>query len=48
MEVEVMSKEEMQRFLIQEVERGSTELEAYRNMMKVIGIEFPRGETKEE
>lgn len=36
-----MTKEEMQRFLIKEARRGSTEIEAYRNLMEIIGIEFP-------
>ena len=38
---EQMTKEEMQRFLIKEAQRGSTELEAYRNLMEILGIEFP-------
>jgi len=37
-----MTQEEMQRFLIKESQRGSTELEAYRNLMEIIGIEFPK------
>lgn len=41
-EVIVMTKEEMQRFLIKEAQRGSTEIEAYRNLMEILGIEFPR------
>lgn len=36
-----MTKEEMQRFLIKEAQRGSAELEAYRNLMEILGIEFP-------
>lgn len=28
-----MTKEEMQRFLIKEAQRGSSEIEAYRNLM---------------
>mgnify|MGYP004628383765 CR=1 FL=1 len=39
--MEEMSKEEMQRYLIKESQRGSTELEAYRNLMEILGIEFP-------
>lgn len=39
---EPMTKEEMQRFLIKEAQRGSTELEAYRNLMEILGIEFPK------
>ncbi len=37
-----MSKEEMQRFLILESQRGSTEIEAYRGLMEILGIEFPK------
>ena len=37
-----MTKEEMQRFLIKEAQRGSTEMEAYRNLMEILGIEFPK------
>lgn len=37
-----MTNEEMQRFLIKEAQRGSEELEAYRNLMEILGIEFPR------
>lgn len=36
-----MTKEEMQRFLIMEARRGSTEIEAYRSLMEILGIEFP-------
>ena len=39
--MEEMTKEEMQRFLIKEAQRGSTEMEAYRNLMEILGIEFP-------
>ena len=39
--MEGMTKEEMQRFLIKEAQRGSTEMEAYRNLMEILGIEFP-------
>lgn len=42
-----MTKEEMQRFLIKEARRGSTEIEAYRNLMEIIGIEFPKEETED-
>ena len=37
-----MTKEEMQRYLIKESQRGSSELEAYRNLMEILGIEFPK------
>lgn len=40
--MEEMTKEEMQRYLIKESQRGSTELEAYRNLMEILGIEFPK------
>ena len=39
--MEEMTKEEMQQFLIKEAQRGSTEMEAYRNLMEILGIEFP-------
>lgn len=39
--MEEMTKEEMQRFLIKEAQRGSTELEAYRNLLEIIGVEYP-------
>lgn len=42
MENNEMTKEEMQRFLIKESQRGSSEIEAYRNLMEIIGIEFPK------
>lgn len=42
MEDESMSKEEMQRFLIKEAQRGSSEIDAYRNLMEIIGIEYPK------
>ncbi|MDL2302611.1 hypothetical protein LJC58_09725 [Lachnospiraceae bacterium OttesenSCG-928-D06] len=38
---ESMVKEEMQRFLIKEAQRGTSEMEAYRNLMEILGIEFP-------
>ena len=42
-----MTEDEMQRFLIKEAQRGSTEIEAYRNLMEILGIEFPM-EKKDE
>lgn len=36
-----MTNEEMQRYLIKEAQRGSSEIEAYRNLMEILGIEFP-------
>lgn len=41
-----MSKEEMQRFLIKEAQRGSSEIEAYRNLLYIIGIEYPQAKSK--
>ena len=41
-----MSKDEMQRFLILEASRGSTEMEAYRGLMEILGIEFPKENEK--
>lgn len=45
-EFEEMTKEEMQRFLIKEAQRGSSEFEAYRNLMDILGIEFPKEESE--
>ena len=36
-----MTNEEMQRYLIIEAREGSSELEAYRNLMEILGIEYP-------
>ena len=44
--MEEMTKEEMQRYLIKEAQRGSTELEAYRNLMEILGIGFPNDNKK--
>ena len=43
-----MTKEEMQRFLIKEAQRGCSELEAYRNLMEIIGIEYPKDKEESE
>ena len=43
---EPMTKEEMQRFLIKEAQRGSSEIEAYRNLMEILGIEYPNEKQK--
>lgn len=45
--MEEMTKDEIQRFLIKESQHGSSEIEAYRNLMEVLGIVFP-GRQKEE
>ena len=37
-----MTKEEMQRFLIKEAQRGTSEIQAYINLMEIIGIEYPK------
>lgn len=37
----MMTREEMQRFLNKEAERGSDELEAFRNLADIIGIKYP-------
>ena len=42
-----ITKEEMQRFLIKEAQRGSSEIDAYRNLMEIIGIEFPKEKTED-
>ncbi len=39
---EPMTKEEMQRFLIEEAERGTEEVEAYRKLMRILGVAFPQ------
>lgn len=43
---ESMTKEEMQRFLIKEAQRGTSEMEAYRNLMEILGIEYPVEKTE--
>lgn len=37
-----MTKEEMQRFLIKEAQRGADEMEAYKNLMEILGIKYPK------
>lgn len=39
--MEDMTKEEMQRFLNREAEKGSTEYEALKALADILGIEFP-------
>lgn len=39
--METMSKEEMQRFLTGEAEKGSAEYEALKTLADIFGIEFP-------
>ena len=40
-DLEEMTREEMQRFVNLLAAEGKSELEAYRSLMKVIGIEYP-------
>jgi hypothetical protein len=37
-----MTKEEMQRFLNREAEKGSTEFEALKALANILGIEYPQ------
>lgn len=39
---ENMTATEMQRFLNQQYSEGKTEMEAYRNLMTILGIEYPQ------
>lgn len=39
-----MTTDEMQRFFDIEAEQGTSELEAYRKLMRILGIEFPSKE----
>lgn len=39
-----MTTDEMQRFFDMEAEQGISELEAYRKLMRILGIEFPSRE----
>lgn len=47
-DMEHMTAEEMQRFLVLEAEEGKTELEAYRILARILGIEFPQNSTKDK
>lgn len=40
-ELEYMTVEEMQRFLNMEAEEGTSELDAYRKLMIILGVEHP-------
>lgn len=42
-----MTREEMQRFLNREAEKGSTEFEALKALANILGIEFPELKQKE-
>ena len=50
--VQVMDEEmtaiEMQRFLNQQYVEGKTELEAYRNLMAILGLSYPQKSEKEK
>ena len=37
-----MTKEEMQRFLNREAEKGSTEQEAFKALAEILGLKFPK------
>ena len=39
--METMTTEEMQRFLNREAEKGSSEYEALKALVEILGIEFP-------
>lgn len=43
---ESMTKEEMQRFLNREAEKGATEYEALKALANILGIEFPELKSK--
>ena len=46
--MEQMTKEEMQRFLNLEAERGSTEYEALKALADILGIIFPKLRKKDK
>lgn len=46
--MEQMTKEEMQRFLNREAEKGSTEYEALKALADILGIQFPELKQKEK
>lgn len=45
---EEMTAIEMQRFLNQQYAEGKTELEAYRNLMAILGLSYPQKKEIEE
>ena len=45
---EEMTAIEMQRFLNQQYTEGKTELEAYRNLMAILGLSYPQKSEKEK
>lgn len=42
-----MTKDEMQRYLIQQAQEGAPELKAYQNLMEVLGLEYPAEKNKD-
>lgn len=46
--METMTTEEMQRFLNREAEKGSSEYEALKALVEILGIEFPKLKRKAE
>ena len=46
-EYKPMTRDEMQRFLNLEAKDGKSELEAYKNLMYILGIEFPKIEKRQ-
>lgn len=45
--MEEMTVLEMQRFLNQQYSEGKTELEAYKNLMAILGLTYPQKEKTE-
>lgn len=46
--MEGMTVLEMQRFLNQQYAEGKTEMEAYRNLMAILGLTYPQKSEKED
>ena len=44
--MEEMTVLEMQRFLNQQYAEGKSEMEAYRNLMAILGLTYPQKETE--
>lgn len=42
MEERELTKTEIENLLNEEIKEGKTEIEAYRKLMKVLGIDFPK------
>lgn len=45
---EEMTKEEMQRYLIQQAKAGKSEAEAFRNFIELLGLEYPIEDKEDE